>query len=72
MHYLIQPSLSCFTIMRVSLTVSYLYYYITPRQSGYGDLAPQLMLLMCFLLGYTAYLWDMEAVYTLFVSPFVD
>jgi 4-hydroxybenzoate polyprenyltransferase len=54
--YLIQPSLLCFTIMRVALTVSYLYQCFTPRQTGYGDLALQLMLLMCFLLGYTAYL----------------
>ena len=36
------------------------YYYIAPRQTGYGDFAAQLILLMHLPLGDATRLWGVE------------
>ena len=54
--------------MRVAYKISDAHYYITPRQTSYGDFAAKLILLILFTLGYAARLGGMEAVYLVVIS----
>jgi hypothetical protein len=68
LRYLISSSRSGCAIMRVTHKAGTPYDYMTPRPTGDGDLAAQLILLMRLPLGDTAYCWFMEAVHMALIS----